>query len=520
MLQIATEVNLPEIHIGTDITILVDQLEEALIRLRGGPHLYQRAHALMMIRRHGRSPKWLRRPPGSPVIVPIEPAYLRELATQGAIWQKYDVRSGTSHKAMPPMWVIDTLYARPGWNFPYLEGIVCSPTLRPDGSILSAPGYDQDTGLYLDLNAGVFPDLIDRPTIDDVRAAIDLLLAVFADFPFAQDCHRSAALAAVLSLVARYAIQGNVPMFGVDATTRGTGKGLLIDGCSVIATGRLAARWPQTTDEEEERKRLLTIALAGDPIIHIDNVIYPLGSAALDSAITAASIKGRLLGRNVEVEAPMSTVFFASGNNMVLKGDLARRIIPIALDPKMEHPEERANFAHSPLLPWVLEERPSLMVAALTILRGYFVAGRPPQSITPLGSFEEWSNLVRHALIWGGQPDPCEGRKDLEADSDPDFDALSTLLDAWYACYGTTAKTLAKVKADVELETAKSVLSNQWDDLNEALMRLQPHGHQDLNTRAVGDKLRAWQGRMVGHKRFIRPKQKLGGAAQWRIEVI
>src|SRR5262245_8479379 len=158
---------------------------------------------------------------------------------------------------------------------------------------------------------------------------------------------------------------GNVPLFAMRATTRGSGKGLLADVVSIIGTGRAAPRWPQVTTDEEERKRLLTVALAGYAVIHIDNVVRPLGSPALDLALTASSVADALLGTNESRAVPLSTVWLASGNNMQFHGDTARRIVPIDLAPKMERPEERTNFHHNPLLPWVQQERPRLTVAAL-----------------------------------------------------------------------------------------------------------------------------------------------------------
>ena len=73
-----------------------------------------------------------------------------------------------------------------------------------------------------------------------------------------------------------------------------------------------------------------------------------MGSPALD-ALTAESVPGRLLGTNDTREMPLSIVWLASGNNMAFKGDMARRVVPIDLDAKMERPEERTAFTHMPL---------------------------------------------------------------------------------------------------------------------------------------------------------------------------
>jgi hypothetical protein len=217
----------------------------------------------------------------------------------------------------------------------------------------------------------------------------------------------------------------------------------------------------------------------------------------------------------------MQVVFFASGNNMVFQGDMARRVVPIDLYPQMEHPEERDNFTHSPLLPWVLRERPSLVVAALTILRAYFVAACPRQGISALGSFEEWSTLVRQAVIWAGEADPCESRKDLEAESDADHEALSTILAAWYACYGTQAKTLRQVAQDIQRHGETAWLANAWEELRDALGSLDPHDPgKGFNARLVGEALRGWKGRLIGDKRFVRAGTDRTNIVQWRIEVV
>ena len=40
-------------------------------------------------------------------------------------------------------------------------------------------------------------------------------------------------------------------------------------------------------------------------------------------------------------------------------------------------------------------------------IAAYIQAGRPDVQVKPFGSFEEWSGLVRSALVWCGLPDPC-----------------------------------------------------------------------------------------------------------------
>ena len=55
----------------------------------------------------------------------------------------------------------------------------------PDGSVLSRPGYDADTGLLLEV-AGGLPAIPDHLSQEDAVAARDLLLKVLVDFPLAR----------------------------------------------------------------------------------------------------------------------------------------------------------------------------------------------------------------------------------------------------------------------------------------------------------------------------------------------
>jgi putative DNA primase/helicase len=382
----------------------------------------------------------------------------------------------------------------------------------------------------------MFPPLLADPTLDDARSAIGALQEAVKDFLFSEEkVHFSATLAARLSLVCRFTIMGNVPLFAIRANTRGSGKSLLADVISIIGTGSAAPRWPQVKEDEEERKRLFTVALAGYPCIHIDNVAKPLGSPALDMALTAASFSDRLLGKNESREAPLHMVWLASGNNMTFQGDTARRIVPIDLDPKMERPEERTGFVHDPLIPWIHQERPRLTVAALTIIKAYFEAGCPAQKLTPMGSFEQWSDLIRQALVWCGEEDPNAGRKDLEAESDPEYERLAGLLEAWTTCYPiadgesrSQAITLKDVLADIAVlkasalprsEDGKPNEPNKHDALQDALGALDQHyDGKGLRSETISYKLRAMQGRMIGTKRLVNMGKDRKNKTQWGIE--
>ena len=301
---------------------------------------------------------------------------LRERVDRAASWVRYDARTKENRHALPPSWVATTLASRAAWRFPHLEGVVESPTLTPSGELLERPGFDDETGL-LYIPSGPFPPIPSKPSHDDARRAATLLIKPLLEFPFCEKkVDPAAAVAAILSLAARHAIPGCVPLFAIRSPAPGTGKGLLADVVNIIGTGRRSARALLPREDAELRKTITAIAIEGLSGVLIDNVDRGFGSSALAAAITAELWSDRLLGTNSTVRLPLRAVWFATGNGLTFRGDLGRRIIPIDLDAGVEHPEDR-RFEVPDLLAWTREHRPALIVAALTVLRAYHVAGRP-----------------------------------------------------------------------------------------------------------------------------------------------
>jgi hypothetical protein len=83
----------------------------------------------------------------------------------------------------PPERVAKLILGRRGlWDFPKIRGLVTVPTLRPDGSLLSKPGFDPATGYFL-FDPPSLPPLPDKPTKDDAVAGLALLNDLLDEFP-------------------------------------------------------------------------------------------------------------------------------------------------------------------------------------------------------------------------------------------------------------------------------------------------------------------------------------------------
>jgi len=125
-------------------------------------------------------------------------------------------------------------------------------------------------------------------------------------------------------------------------------------------------------------------------------------------AIERPLVDIRVLGKSELVRIESRACFFATGNNLKLTGDITRRAVICTLDAKVECPESR-EFRSNPVT-MVLENRGRYVAAILVILRAYIVAGKPSPA-GPFGSFQEWSDLVRSALMWLGCSDPVQSNQ-------------------------------------------------------------------------------------------------------------
>ncbi len=192
------------------------------------------------------------------------------------------------------------------------------------------------------------------------------------------------------------------------------------------------------------RKRVLSVLMQGDLVVNLDNIEEPLASQTLCSVLTQESFTDRLLGVNKTATAPTLCCWLATGNNLVIAGDLTTRVVSCVLDPQVERPEER-EFDRD-LYEWIPANRPRLIREALTVLRAYVVAGRPKQPLKNFARFEDWSNWIRAALVWLGEADPLTGREALE-DGDPIRLKLRALLVAWHSAFETAPASTKEAKA-------------------------------------------------------------------------
>jgi Bifunctional DNA primase/polymerase, N-terminal len=430
------------IYSEPDLPAVLSKTQEAM--LAAGLDVFQRGGSLVLCYRYNDEfDDGVNRPRDALVIAEMNKHIMRRDMLKAAVFLRVDGRTKKRIPAAPPLDFAETfLHSGDMWKFRPLGGVQECPMLRSDGTVLLSQGYDAQSRLYVDFNGQKFPTIPDFPTRADAIAALQVILKVFRGFPFDgnQDgtiaCpSRSVAIAFVLTTFVRR-ILPTAPFFGITAPTAGSGKTKIVAIVSIIAIGKPVPLTSWSGEREENDKRIASILLHGDSFGAFDNVGdgASVGGDALCAVLTAAEYSPRILGSNRKPTLPTNVTWSFTGNNISYRDGLERRGLEIRLDANIENPEER-RFDFDAEQESVAN-RANLVAAALTILRAFYVSPDRKSvidSLTPFGSFNEWSELVRAAIAWLGEPDPCDSRKNIKAE-DPATGNLKMLVTALVQC--------------------------------------------------------------------------------------
>lgn len=386
-----------------------------------------------------------------------------------------------------------------GRNLSKLNAVISAPTLRPDGSLLMAAGFDQATGLFYQKGRQRF--IIEKqPSIEDARKALDVLWKPFEEFPFCSGVDRAVHLAALLTAAVR-AVLPTAPGFAYDAPVQGSGKTLLARCVGVLTQGSEPSVWPHTsgTSDEEVRKRIFTVLCSGARVLIWDNVLGVFDSAAIASCLTSPTYTDRILGRSDSNTVPNRTMLLLTGNNIQFQGELPRRILVSRIDPETDRPFAR-EFKFDPFT-FCQANRQEMIVAALTLIRAYLTHGCNRQIKGRLASFEDWDHWVRRTVLFADELRPTTFGDVLDVvtanqAADPEQETLLNLLTAWHAIFGSTPVHAADVISRVN--EVGAAWGGPEKALKEALYELPMREPQKLNSKSLGRYLGFRKGRHVG----------------------
>jgi len=324
----------------------------------------------------------------------------------------------------------DTLLAAMGagsWpGVPKIEGLLHQPTLDlKSGEIINGTGFIPSLNREAVFSSLSYPECKEDP--------LPLLLSLLDEFPFPSGADKSAALAGILSAAARSAFP-TAPFFLINATASGSGKTYLQDIFRAFANIGENLHWPTTQAEQE--KTIYSALLAAEPGICFDNLEASLHSAYLCQVATSEVIAGRKLSTNEMPKVSTCAFISANGVNVTATGDLRRRTLTINLDPQCENPFDRA-FENNPV-DTVKANRGYWVMVALKFLSDYLKSGQKVE-LSPFGSFEAWSRVVRSAIVVAGLSDPLTNlaANTTSDDDSDDRNIHARLFYFWNECADT-----------------------------------------------------------------------------------
>lgn len=420
----------------------------------------------------------------------------------------------------PPQKLIDQLLSHgQSRALKPLRAVISTPVIRCDGSLLSEPGYDAQTQLYLTQYDASDFCVLTHPSLKDVQDALYVLMHPLKDFKFADSLDRTLLLAALLTAIVRPILETS-PGFGIDAAMQGTGKTLL---ATAIATLCVSADKTPTIvpfsgskGDEENRKRLFSCLLNSERTLIIDNVLGQFDSPSLAAAMTSGYLTDRVLGASKTQKLPVNILVMLTGNNLTLAGDMPRRIPTIRIVTENDDvPAFKRRFDLDPVR-YIKQHRLRMVEAGLTIIKAWFCsADYRNQQLADgsLASFEDWDNLVRQPIAWISRQswgtewfDPMAGFERAQQ-ADPEHEGLFDLLEQLHKAFNDSVFTAKDVMKRISSDP------DAYADIKEAFEDYAPR----LTARSVGRVLTYRKERKVNGL-MLKSLGKQANVSKWRIE--
>ena len=331
------------------------------------------------------------------------------------------------------------MLAYPDEKLPPLDSVATTPLFGAAADLITRPGYHRSERLWFAPEKDLQDlDIPGSPTAQDIEEARSLLTdELLVDFPFVDDSDRAHVVAAMLLPFVRRMIDGCTPIHLVEAPTAGSGKGLLSNLVSIVATGRVSDGRTLASQDDEARKMLTAELSRGRPIILLDNTDErkKLDCPSLASVVTAQTWTDRLLGKTAMLTLPNRALWMVTGNNPSLSMEIARRCVRIRIDPRVDRPWQRSGFKHPVIVEWAQENRKRLVRAVLVLVRAWIAAGRPMCG-QRLGSFERWSAVLGGILDVAGIRGFLGSLEELYETADAEGQVWREFTSEWWEAFG------------------------------------------------------------------------------------
>lgn len=289
----------------------------------------------------------------------------------------------------PSLPLLENLLAQGRYPFPTCESVYYGPVFDTSFELVKS-GYSPRIRAFVASSAAVDEP---APTAEEVASARQLLLDLVCDFPFVDEASRTHAIAYLLTLLVRPALDAQAPIFVFSAPSQGSGKDLLLEVLTSIATTSAPTPITEARNEDELGKKITTALLASATVINLANFNNAIDSGSIAAAVTQRYWADRAMHSHTQLELRSAATWTCTANNPSLSGEIGRRAVLIRLEPDAPCPWERSGFVRADLRTYAAESRAELLRAACTLVRAWDASDRPLCTM-PLGSFERWARVI------------------------------------------------------------------------------------------------------------------------------
>ena len=346
---------------------------------------------------------------------------------------------------------------------PELTQVVSIPIVTSKGRLITAPGYDAESGVFYAAESACLPQINSAATKQDALDALKWIEdEVLVDFPFADEASKAAAISIAILPFVRQLIHGQTPLYLLEKPAAGTGATTLGLALCYPFIGKEIPVTTWTSNEEERRKQITAhLASGGGPIFY-DNMSGYVNSDVLASALTSQNWSDRILSTSKQAEFPINSTWLATGNNPEFHTQILRRIASIRLVSLMEDPSQRTNWRHADLLHWISIHRKEYVEKILTIVMAWLNEGMPEFQGKPLASYVSWSSVMGGILEFVEVPGFLENVDLKKAAMDNETQVIREFIQAWWEEYEGAPKSPTDILTDF---SAMEVTGN-WDAPN------------------------------------------------------
>lgn len=442
------------------------------------------------------------------VAVPATPTTLIPYLEALAKWHGCR-KDGTIGRVGVPQTVCRIIIDEHGEGFPPLTGFANCPYLTPSARLVTAMGYDFETGVYLSKHNMEDFRIPEVPTVVDLQESVNVLWKLLDEFLFVSPVDKSVAMSILITPAARIMMPA-APMHATRAPHYANGKTYLLELSAAIAIGSdLPVVAFREKDSEELEKTLTGIAISGMPIACIDNVTVALKSALVAQMIERPRLSLRKLCGSDIYEISNQMTVLASGKNLQINADLVRRSLVCNINLNELSPWSHA-FKSNPLGS-IRAWRSNYLAACLTIARFGFQNPLHEQC-TPFASFTAWNRIVRSPLLHAGLADPLGCVTEI-VENDESAESLGSIISIWSGVYPGAAITASRLA-----EIATQERSKGSRDLYEALMEVGGIAGE-LSPKKLGKWIVENANTPTPYGKIIQAGRTQNGVKRWKIDV-